>query len=98
MRNEANGDRLLRDAEYFQGKLGGIEGSGGVGVQLVNIVKEKKVVPKKVVEEKPAQTEVEKEPAEEKQSNGDVEASPSDEKGDEVKEKTESPPPVPDKE
>ena len=35
--------RLLRDAEYFEQKLGKIDGIGDTGTYLVNIVKEKNV-------------------------------------------------------
>ncbi len=34
---------MLRDAEYFKTKIGGLEGSGDVGDYLVNLVKEKDI-------------------------------------------------------
>lgn len=37
-------DRLLRDAELFESRIGKIEGAGDLGTYIVNIVKEKAVV------------------------------------------------------
>ena len=50
-------DRLLREAEYFEQKLGKIDGAGDTGAYLVNIVKEKNVAaaPPPAPVSKPAQ-------------------------------------------
>ena len=49
--------RLLREAEYFEQKLGKIDGAGDTGAYLVNIVKEKNVAaaPPPAPVSKPAQ-------------------------------------------
>lgn len=38
------GNRLLRDAELFESRIGSIEGAGDLGTYVVNIVKEKAIV------------------------------------------------------
>lgn len=42
--------RMLRDAEFFKTRIGGLEGAGDAGDYIVNLVKEKSV-PKAVVPE-----------------------------------------------
>jgi vacuolar protein sorting-associated protein 54 len=35
--------RMMRDAEYFKTRIGGLDGAGDAGDYLINVVKEKSV-------------------------------------------------------
>jgi vacuolar protein sorting-associated protein 54 len=60
--------RMLRDAEWFKTRIGGIDGAGDTGDYLINLVKEKNV-PKSREEPKPEPTPAVKE-LEAAQTNG----------------------------
>jgi vacuolar protein sorting-associated protein 54 len=44
-------NRMLRDAEYFKAKIGGLDGAGDAGDYIVKLVKEKNVPKLKVSSE-----------------------------------------------
>lgn len=50
-------NRMLRDAEYFKTRLGGLDGAGDTGDYIVNLVKEKPVPKSKAAPEPKPQAE-----------------------------------------
>ncbi|KAH6666870.1 Vps54-like protein-domain-containing protein [Halenospora varia] len=52
--SEAAKSRMLRDAEHFKAKIGGLEGAGDAGDYLVNLVKNKSVPKPKAASPPPA--------------------------------------------
>ncbi|RDL36422.1 uncharacterized protein BP5553_05774 [Venustampulla echinocandica] len=68
--SDAAQSRMLRDAEYFNTRIGGLDGAGDTGVAIINLVKQKSVA-------RPAEA-APPESKEDVVTNGEVSANPAD--------------------
>ncbi|TVY91964.1 hypothetical protein LAWI1_G003456 [Lachnellula willkommii] len=83
--SEAAQSRMLRDAEHFKARIGGLDGAGDTGDFVVNLVKEKNV-PKTVPKTKvPSPPPVKEEPA----TNGNEHTPETSENGKEIEKASE---------